>query len=231
MRISIPSLPSAASLSLRGTLESGGYVVADEFPSYTVTLQDMLEGDDIVIDAPDACFGRLVAQRVGSLAPNGGVFLACRGGNQNDRAVVIGVPAQGKALEAVCTGVLRALDQTRQFLAQPAQSQGQPFADVPEILATLARGLEAHQRDQTQTVTAALEQHTVALVGAFDRRCDGLHEALTAEASRIRTIQQGTADLVTGAVIAQRMRLFDDLLTYYARPRWWQWRFWASRWR
>jgi len=225
MRIAIPSLPSAASISLRGTLEAGGYVVAEDFASYTVTLQDMQVGDDIVIDAPDAIFGRLVAQRIGALAPNGGVFLACKGGNQNDRAVVIGVPSHGKALEAVCTGVLRALDQTRQFLRDPAQKQGQPFADVPEILSNLARALQTHQKDQTTAVKKALEDHTLSLLMKLDTRADSLRDLVAAEASRIRLVQQGTTSRVMETLVEQRPALFADLIGYYTRKRWWQvWR-------
>lgn len=220
MRISIPSLPSVASRSLRGTLEAGAYIVTDEFPSFTVTLHDAPAGKDITVDTPDARFGRLVAMRIGDLA--GGVFLSVKGGNQNDRAVEIWVPDDPKAIEAVCVGVLRALDQMR--VAMTSAAPVQPLADVPELLANVVRAIQTSQQQETAAVKVALDGQTLAVLRALDTRYDRLHANLTDEASRIRTVQQGSVDMLKETAVEQHAALFSDLMGYYDRPRWW--RFW-----
>lgn len=122
MRIAITTLPSPASVSLRGMLEQGGYVLVTADPDYTVDVLRSRSGV-IELDIADSIFGRLLTHQIGALSPNGGVFVVVKAGNQSEKKAVICVPDDAGSLQAVCVGTLRALDKLRAQLAKAAATK------------------------------------------------------------------------------------------------------------
>lgn len=218
MRISIPSLPSPASKSLQGTLESAGYQVVSDFPSYTITLH---EGDlpFISVDGPDSALTRLVTHRVGELARDGGVFVKVKDGNQNDKALAITLAPD--AIEAVCVGVMRALDQI-QVQHRHVAAVAEPLANASELLGNAVDKILDKQDHDFVRIMDRLKDV------AFDMR-ESLKEhrsaQITDSAKVCEQIQRSTGQLMSHVITRadlSRRGLFDDLMTYYTRKRWWQ---------
>ncbi len=224
MRIAIPSLPSPDSLSLKAMLESAGYLVVSDFPSYTIRL---VRGSHpwIVVDVPDAVFGRLLTHRIGEQAPWDGVFVKANGGNQNDKAAIIEIPDNdAKALEAVCVGTMRALDQIQKIATQPAKT-AEPFLNASEVIAQAVTMINAHTSEQTTTMIGTIS--------------DAVQASVTVNAAQLKQMQQDMehmqvviGDQMQMHVTTQAERastdLFRSLIDYYTRPRWWQPRSWIT---
>lgn len=222
MRIAIPSLPSPDSVSLKAILEQAGYLIVTDFPSYTITLT---QGSHpwIVVDVPDAIFGRLLTHRIGELAPWNGVFVKAKDGNQNDKAAIIEIPDNdAKALEAVCVGTMRALDQLQKVKSEPAKTAGTPFLNASELLANAVDVLRFEIHKASTTVDGHLTQVIVESRTATDEQLTALAKSQTASQSATYSqIQHGISE-----TLRARQSLFDDLMKYYQRPRAWQWRYW-----
>ncbi len=222
MRIAIPSLPSPDSLSLKAMLEEAGYLIVTEFPSYTVTLKPGTH-PWIVVDVPDAQFGRLLTHRIGDIAPWNGVFVRSKDGNQNDKAALIEIPDNdAAALKAVCVGTMRALDQIQKIATQPATVANTPFTNASELLASAVQMIQASVNAGSSTVLGELTQRIAESRTATEADLLALQQAQTAGASA--TYSQ--LNHCVNETIRARQGLFDDLVRYYERPRAWQWRYW-----
>ena len=107
-----PNLPA-----IEGNLRFAGYLVVGprQWPAFSVRVESWA-GPHIVVDITDARFGRLLTHAIAAAAPGGGVWVQHVGGNQDDRAAVIKVPAGDEAAAyAVERGIVRALNQTIQI--------------------------------------------------------------------------------------------------------------------
>lgn len=205
MRIAIPSLPSDASVSLQALLEEAGHLIASDFPSYTVTLRDSADYY-IAIDVPDSRFGRLLTHRIAEFTDDG-VLVKAKGGNLNDKAAIIDVPNRGDAVSAVCVGILRALDQIRAITTQPAKDADKPLYNVSELLGSAVEAVKAH--------IGAMHERDMDRFAAFDAVLKERHE---------QQLSHGRYALQDAH--RSTHKLFADLMAYYTRPRWWQWRYW-----
>lgn len=110
MRIAVTG-SSVAIPGLRGNLQLAGFrvVALSQSPTYRVVVDDASR-PHVVVDIPDARFGRLVTHAVAALMPHGGVYVQHGGGNRDDRTVVLTIPiGDDAAALAVERGVVRAL--------------------------------------------------------------------------------------------------------------------------
>lgn len=228
MRIHVwGSSPAAGGLA--SVLRAQGYHVSDQFPSYTVVIHDG-PVTQIVVDTPDAIFGRLVTHQVGALAPNGGVFVQAAGGNQNDRQVVITVPeAQDASAHAVEHGVMRALDLVTGKSGVPLGARAlspvprvPTSAPSPELFMNVVDVLKAHQIATIQPLVDG-----VTALGAQIRGCATRADLNTLSAAVSAPLEaiHGAVGLVSSDLVTARAGLFADLVAYDQRKRWWQvWR-------
>jgi len=217
MRIAIPSLPSPDSLSLKAMLEQAGYLIVTEFPSYTVTLKAGTH-PWIVVDVPDAIFGRLLTHRIGDIAPWNGVFVRSKDGNQNDKAALIEIPDNdAAALKAVCVGTMRALDQIQKIATQPATVANTPFLNASELL---ANAVEVLQADISKASTTVLGHVTQIVTDSHTATNEHLAELVKAQTAATTATYSQIQHCVM-ETSRQRQVLFADLMAYYTRPRWW----------
>lgn len=112
MRIQINGT-NATAVGLRGLLQSTGrYVLTDHGPHYVISIREEMGIGDIILDGVDSALEGRIVSRIAELALYGRVLLQRGGGNQDDRAMVIRLPAKDdKASKAVELGVFRALEQ------------------------------------------------------------------------------------------------------------------------
>ncbi len=198
-------------------LEQAGYLIVTEFPSYTVTLKPGTH-PWIVVDVPDAQFGRLLTHRIGDIAPWNGVFVRTKDGNQNDKAALIEIPDNdAAALKAVCVGTMRALDQIQKIATQPATVANAPFLNASELLANASELIIAEVHKASTTTMTYLSQVVTESQTATHEHLAELSKAQTA--STTATYSQIQHCVMEAS--RQRQALFADLMAYYARPRWW----------
>jgi hypothetical protein len=239
MRISISTLPSPEAKSLADTLEKAGHLIVEDFPSYTV---DIRFGPKTIIDVPDAMFGRLAVFRIGELTSNP-VRVQVSGGNLDDRKIVVRTTPED--LEAVCVGILRAVDQTKQFTLPKekalADTNTELFVNLWEsVKRDQATFLEAQHKlseDQSLSIESLLRAQTIALSNSVFDKLGSVHTdilsslALDQEETN-NAIKKLSNDLIANTAIIvdhasdSRKELFSDLMAYYTRKRWWE--FWRS---
>lgn len=109
MRITVLGDGPAAA-GLRGMLAHEGLQLVAELPLWTIELQELPDLEYITFDTVDSDLERHIVNQVSGLAPGGRVMLARGGGNQDDRRIVIRLPAGDDAASyAVQVGVLRGM--------------------------------------------------------------------------------------------------------------------------
>ena len=227
MRVSVNG-SSVAVDALRGNLRHAGYVVTDEAPIYSLTINDTAT-PYLVVDIPDALFGRIVTHAVAELCMHGGVYVKHRQGNQDDRAVVIEIPiGRGQDVLAVERGVVRALDQTLAIAGQQARKGRlipQIGASDPAILIKHLVGVWDDLGAQIGDEAQRLRAHLAAVLEHGETQAADRHAMLLESLSNafmVSTHQQIAANRDDELLAALNV-LIDQ-----TRPRpWWKWRWHA----
>lgn len=149
MRIAVVgSSPVVSALS--ANLEKVGFVVTPQYPAIIIHVTED-HVDHLTVSGPDVQVTRLVAFRVGELAPEGNVLVATSH-NKNDRMVRIWVPVGDEDCRyAVEIGVPRALDQLAGLRRKASavgslESATEAFKTADECLKHVTASLADHQR-------------------------------------------------------------------------------------
>ena len=216
--------PSA--LALAGNLRHAGYVVTDDFPTYTVTIQPTSD-PHLVVDVVDCLFGRLAVWRIAELDPSGGVFVQARGGNVNDRAATIGIPADDPAAAvAVERGMVRALDEVQQIRSAGAQRLPAAAAltavDINTVVQTLTHALELATADMGGAIKAELGKALAGVELRLTRELAGIGEHVEQVADGHQEAMTHTVRTVVAAVTAAQETVLADLAVRLPARRWWQ---------
>ena len=223
MRVAVGG-SSVAVAGLRGNLRHAGYVVTEESPVYSVTVNDTAV-PYIVVDIPDAIFGRLVTHAVGELAMHGGVYVQHRGGNLDDRSVTIQIPVgRDQDVLAVERGVVRALDQTLAIMGQQARRARllpQSGAADPALLVKHLVGIWDDLGTQLGEEAQRLRASFAAALSESER------QSRTQQAEDMAKLLEKLDRVALlmhrenhGAEIVAQL----DILVQQTRPRhWWQW--------